>query len=182
MQLCHRNLSLDSIVLQKIEKSSVDNCVARTKFEYYCTIRDFGCASRIPCSIDGAVIHMLTPLPLMSSCNVQYIAPEVWNGGNIKENESGPRPFDAYAADLWSVGVILLALLFGTDAIFVAPVPEDRVFKQICIDGHVKEFATRRSASLSDNVLELLQGLLRCDPNDRPSLIDVQQHPWVSGD
>jgi serine/threonine protein kinase len=182
MQLCHRNLSLDSIVLQKVIRSPDDISAAIRKFEHCCMIREFGCASRVPCSADGTVIHMLKPLPLMSSCNVQYIAPEVWNGGSIDENESGPRPFDAYAADLWSAGVILLALLFGTDAIFVAPVPEDRVFKQICIDGHVKEFAAHRSASLSDHVLDLVQLLLRCDPKDRPTLIDIQRHPWFGGD
>lgn len=182
MQLCHRNLSLESIVLQKGLRSSVDSSDASPKFGYTCMIRDFGCAARVPCSADGTVVHMLKPLSLMSSCNLQYIAPEVWNGGNTDDHESGPSPFDAYAADLWSAGVILLALLFGTDAIFVAPVPEDRVFKQICIDRHLKEIATHRSPSLSDNALDLLQRLLRCDPKDRPTLADVQQHPWVIGD
>jgi serine/threonine protein kinase len=125
---------------------------------------------------------MLKPLSSISSCNVQYVAPELWNGGSC-EGDNGPRPFDAHAADLWSAGVILLAMLFGTDAIFVAPVPEDRVFRQIGTLGHVKEFATDRRlpARPSDKVLDLLHRLLRCDPEDRPTLAEVQQHPWVTG-
>ena len=181
MGLCHRQLSLDNVVLRKVVRSSVSQENKSHKFDYCCTIREFGCASRVPCSADGGVVHMLKPLPLMSSCNVQYVAPEVWNGGVSDENECGPRPFDAFAADLWSVGVILLAMMFGTDRIFVAPVPEDRVFKHICMDGHIKEFATHCPTRSSDNVLDLLHRLLLCDPKDRPTLAEVQKHPWVVG-
>jgi serine/threonine protein kinase len=175
---------MDSIVLRRVVPSAVYDCKATSKHDFCCMISQFDCATRVPFSTDGATMHMLTPLPLRRTCNVQYVAPEVWNGGNC-DHENGSRPFDAYAADLWAVGVILLAMLFGNEAIFVAPVPEDRIFQQISVHGQLKEFAATRTAVVpcpSDDALDLLQHLLLCDPQDRPTLAEVKQYPWLLRD
>lgn len=136
---------------------------------------------RIPFEQDGSVNHMLQPRPLSGIHNPQYVAPELWNcsSGNDKV------VFDGFAVDLWAAGVMLLAMLLGNDALFVAPVPEDRAFHQISVHGHLKKFVTAyhqrlsRASIISDDALDLIQQMLRIDSNDRLTLAEVKQHPWV---
>lgn len=218
MQLCHGNLSLESVILRRLKRRSNDAAMDtgdaadddNDKGYYYCcTITEFGSALRIPFADDddddGSTYHLLEPQPLLGarSHHSQYIAPELWSGGNSRssksndENSNSVVPFDGFAVDLWAAGVMLLAMLLGSDALFVAPVLEDRAFQQICVHGHLKEYvhyqAKRRaeagrtpatttpSALISDAALDLLQRMLRADPKDRLTLAQVQVHPWVVG-
>jgi serine/threonine protein kinase len=125
---------------------------------------------------------MITPLPFIGTWNMQYVAPEVWIGPTSVDDETknSACPFDGYAVDFWSVGVMLLSMLFGNEAIFVAPVLEDRIFQQICVRGKLSEFVQQHQhISISGNAVDLLQKLLRYDPNDRPTLAEVRHHPWI---
>jgi serine/threonine protein kinase len=183
MRICHRNLNLDNIVLRPVVTSSVDDVEKSKKDdEYCCTISQFGNALRVPCSADGTIVHVITSQLLKGDLNAQFVAPEIWNDGD-GDQQNGNRPFDGYAVDLWAVSVMLMAMLFGVDSMFVAPVPEDRIYQQICVHGHLREFVAMQSplTRVGDDALDLLQHLLHSDPKDRLTLSEVQCHPWVVG-
>lgn len=119
---------------------------------------------------------MLESQPPCAS-NPQFLAPE------LLKND----PFDGYAVDLWSAGVMLLAMLLGLDFLFVAPVVEDRRFKEICIDGDLRRVLGNRKLksnarwpTVSDAAVDLLQNMLRADIRNRLSLSQVFQHPWLA--
>jgi serine/threonine protein kinase len=96
------------------------------------------------------------------------------------------KPFDGYAIDLFAAGVMLFVMLLGSEALFVAPLPEDRRFQDICVDGNLKELLQRmeskhsKSFSVSNDATDLLQKMLRAEPKDRLSLSQIQQHAWVT--
>ena len=147
LELCHRNLSLDSVLLHG---TSI-------------TFAHLIYALRIPCSDDG-MVYLIEP---QDPCGTKpgSVAPEVLNN----------QAFDGTCVDLWSVGVMLFAMLLGVDALFDAPIREDNIFKEICLRGNLKTYAE----GLSDSAVDLLQGLLRAEPRDRWSFETVKTHPWV---
>lgn len=137
-----------------------------------CTLAGLGSALRIPTS--SGIVHLLEPQPPCGS--PQYVAPELLLN----------KPFDGYAVDLFAAGVMLFVMLLGSEALFVAPLREDRRFQDICVEGNLKELLQRmelaqsKSFSASNDALELLQEMLRAEPKDRLSLSQVQQHAWVT--
>ena len=138
-------------------------------------------------------IQILQPQPCAGGYP-QYVAPELWSDNATGTADSYAIEFDGYAADLWSAGVMLLAMLVGTDALFVAPVAADPVFRRICTGGLKKYVAKTQkkkqlstntattSGPISEEAIDLLQRMLRVDPRERLMLADVQQHPWVRSD
>jgi len=149
VHICHRNLNLENLLVRGDQ----------------CLISSLGWSLRVPTSEDGSVVHLLEP---QSACGKkpEYIAPEVFR------NET----FDGYAVDLWSAGIILYLMLFGSEMLFAAPIPEDPKFQEICMHGHLKtvvdKFQALNSAEkpVSDEAIDLLQGLLRADPTKRLTL------------
>ena len=111
--------------------------------------------------------------------NPKYLAPEVVKG----------EDFDGLMADIWSIGVMLCGMLFGTDAPFVWASSEDRRFVEICIKGNLKELSNKwdvsnpnkkaKATPVSDEALDLIQNILRANPTDRLSLQQILEHPWV---
>lgn len=171
MKLCHRNLTLDSIVVRsKKNKLSNSQITIDDDSLLYCTIRNFENALRVPCSTTTTntdnetttKIHMMTfstlqqqPLRMKGNWNIQFVAPELLNSSrnNDSKEESGSSqqqqqqqqqegPFDGYAIDLWAVGVMILSMLLGNDKVFVAPIFEDRIFQQISVHQQLKEYYT----------------------------------------
>jgi len=158
LELCHRNLSLETVVLSGTT----------------CTLAALGSAIRIP--IVSGTVHLIEPQPPCGS-NPQYMAPELLQN----------TPFDGYAVDLFAAGVALFVMLLGGDTLFAAPLPEDRRFQDICVEGNLKEMLQRICAkravidlNISDDALDLLQKMLRAEPKDRLGLSQVQQHAWVT--
>lgn len=139
-----------------------------------CIISSLGWSLRVPTSEDGSVIHLLEP-QVACGKKPEYIAPEVF------QNEA----FDGYAVDLWAAGVILYLTLFGNDMLFSAPIPEDPRFQKICVHGNLKAVVDKFQAltpdekPVSEEAIDLLQGMLRADPAERLTLAQVQEHPWV---
>ena len=138
-------------------------------------------ALRIPYT--SGTPSMIEPQPPCAS-NPLYVAPELLRD----------EPFDGYAVDLWSAAIMLYLMLLGPELLFVAPVMEDRIFHKICVDGNLRQALRKRSAkqnkasgntssannnTITEEAIDLLQGMLRADPKARMTLSDVQQHPWV---
>lgn len=92
-----------------------------------------------------------------------YIAPE------IIKNEG----YKGFKADLWSAGVVLFALLFGTVP-FKANNMKDLHQQILQARYNMKE-------DISEDAKSLIRGLLTTDPKRRLSVKKVLMHPWLAG-
>lgn len=93
---------------------------------------------------------------------VNYSAPEVFEG-----------PYSPFPADVWALGLTMLALLTGATP-FRSSTAEE-VERKIATVG---EFAL--PGFLPGDSVGLLRGMLRADPAERITVDDVMNHPWVS--
>ena len=93
----------------------------------------------------------------------RFVAPEALQGGPIHPS-----------ADLWSAGVILWAFLLGKDTLLAAPIPGDPIFRQLQKD------AFWNHCGLSDDAIDLLRGMLQVKVEDRYTLEQVIEHPWLA--
>jgi serine/threonine protein kinase len=120
------------------------------------------------------------PPPTPGGTHVQYIAPEYF-GGTV-------GPWDGFAADLWACGLMLYSMVVGCDALFLAPVEDDRTFVKLCLKGQVKSLASKHGKLIgkaidpSDELVDLLQKMLKVDPRERFSLQQILEHSWITND
>ena len=89
------------------------------------------------------------------------------------------EPFDGYAVDLWSAAVMLLAMLVGSDALFLLPSVQDKRFKEVCIECRLDEHLRKLDHSLSAEATDLLQKMLTSVPANRLTRAQVAEHAWV---
>ncbi|QLQ82195.1 hypothetical protein HG537_0G04500 [Torulaspora globosa] len=95
-----------------------------------------------------------------------YIAPEVLMG-----KHSG----HSYEVDIWSIGVMIYALLIGKPPFQAKDV--NTIYERIkCCD-----FVFPKDKYLSSEARVLIQDLLSLDPLERPSLMEVMDYVWFRG-
>ncbi|QLL35072.1 hypothetical protein HG536_0H04480 [Torulaspora globosa] len=95
-----------------------------------------------------------------------YIAPEVLMG-----KHSG----HSYEVDIWSIGVMIYALLIGKPPFQAKDV--NTIYERIkCCD-----FVFPKEKYLSPEARVLIQDLLSLDPLERPSLMEVMDYVWFRG-
>jgi serine/threonine protein kinase len=183
--ICHRNLGLESFLLQDDQDIAILN-----DFEFACRIPyarpdddDNDDDKNDGIQDDDADITTMRRLILPEKiCGKPlYLAPEQWDG----------IPFDGVAIDIWAMGTMLLVMLTGCDPWAVAR-PSDAWYNFIVVQGQLEEAlrvkhgggggAGSGHRTLSASAVDLLQKILQPDPRDRPSLYEVQHHPWVHGD
>ncbi len=89
-----------------------------------------------------------------------YIAPELLRGKGYGLN-----------VDLWSAGVVLFAMLYGTVPFKGASMDE---LHQLIINGRytLKE-------DISKDAIDMLRGLLEINPSRRLTIKQIYQHPWL---
>ncbi|XP_008272326.3 serine/threonine-protein kinase MARK2-like [Oryctolagus cuniculus] len=117
-------------------------------------LADFGLSCHLP---EGELVQGFRG-------TLEYSAPE----------EFQREPYDPFAADIWSLGVILFTMLAGA-------MPfngEDRVELRDCIQRGSYELPCAASPALE----ELLSWLLSMDPYDRPTAEIARQQWWFEGD
>ncbi|KAL5168026.1 Calcium-dependent protein kinase 1 [Glycine soja] len=95
-----------------------------------------------------------------------YVAPEVLR------RSYGP------GADIWSAGVILFILLSGVPPFWSEK--EQGIFDAI-LRGHI-DFASDPWPSISSSAKDLVKKMLRADPKQRLSAVEVLNHPWMRED
>eukprot|EP01116_Phalansterium_solitarium_P023692 TRINITY_DN8435_c0_g1_i2.p1 TRINITY_DN8435_c0_g1~~TRINITY_DN8435_c0_g1_i2.p1 ORF type:complete len:667 (-),score=226.68 TRINITY_DN8435_c0_g1_i2:240-2240(-) len=116
-------------------------------------IGDFGMASLIK---SGSLLH--------TSCgSPHYASPEVVMG----------HRYDGMAADVWSCGVILFALLTGK-----LPFDDENIRKLL---SKVKAGVFTMPAYVPSDIAQLISSMLTVDPAARIKLADVKRHSWLAG-
>ena len=158
MGLCHRNLSLDAVDLNGTHAAigQLDWCMRFTP------------------STDQEI------LPIPGGISPLFIAPEYFLGSS--------SAWDGFTADLWAAGLMLYTMVVGSEALFAAPIMEDKVFVALCIDGKIRQTLNANvedsepGKALSDDLIELLERMLKADPTQRYSLDEVINHQWVQLD
>jgi serine/threonine protein kinase len=157
----HRDLSLENILLDP--SSGV------------CKIIDMGMCLKMAAApvVDSTGEHqqlVYLPIPARGTCGKRnYIAPE------IIENS---RPFSPCKADAWALGVILFILLAGTPPIDYASSLDQR-FRMVA-DGHLRVLlSTWQVNHISSKAVDLMEALLRVEPDDRLTVEEILEHPWL---
>lgn len=109
---------------------------------------------------------------------VHYMAPEI---SNLQKNQK----YDALKADIYSLGVWLYLLLVGefpTPSMidkFSSMSTTDSISDEITDDEHSKdEISTNNWKVLSENARNLIVQMLSLEPQNRPSINEVLDHPW----
>ncbi|KXZ44825.1 hypothetical protein GPECTOR_61g778 [Gonium pectorale] len=120
-------------------------------------------------------------LPKTRVGTVPYMAPEVVTAAE-------GAPYDGAAADAWSCGVMLYAMLFGAypfdeprgaAAVPGAPQQDPGSRERAMLKRIVRvEWSVPPAGAVSDACRDLLCRLLVGDPRLRLSMAQIQQHPW----
>merc|ERR1719359_1585275 len=160
--VAHRDLKLENVLLNE---AGVVKLI------------DFGLSHVYP--RDKAAGTIDRSRPLRDVCGSKsYAAPEVL----------AAQGYDGFAADMWSLGVCLFAMLSGFFPLDEASANDWRYPKLVeaqrvgrSTTGVVYGWYKRSAKHLSKEVVHLLDGLLTLDPSRRLTMADVRAHPWVLG-
>lgn len=116
---------------------------------------DFGLAAKL--DFDNEKRHTVCGTP-------NYLAPEVLSN----------RVGHSYEVDIWSLGVVLYALVVGKPPF---ETPEVKMTYEKIRKG---VYSFPEQISLSDNVKNLITKIFNLDPSKRPSLDEISEHPFLN--
>lgn len=160
MGVCHRDMSLENILIDEYTKSLVI---------------DLGMCLRIPYSNNGVVGDVTAGglrrliSPLIPCGKPNYISPEIL---------TSEGPFDGFAIDTWACGVILFIMLVGLPPWEFAR-PEDPRYKMVK-KGKLAKMLDSWKKPVSPEAADLLQRMLMEDPRQRLTLMEIKDHPWIA--
>ena len=160
--VAHRDLKLENVLL---------NATGQLK------LIDFGLSHVYPRLADKVTIDRSKPLRDVCGSK-SYAAPEVL----------AAKGYDGFAADMWSLGVSLFAMLSGFFPLDEASANDWR-YPKLCDAQRagrstvhaVYAWYKRSARHLSKEVIHLLDGLLSIEANKRLSMEEVRAHAWVQG-
>eukprot|EP01119_Soliformovum_irregulare_P011618 TRINITY_DN2931_c0_g1_i1.p1 TRINITY_DN2931_c0_g1~~TRINITY_DN2931_c0_g1_i1.p1 ORF type:complete len:291 (-),score=66.24 TRINITY_DN2931_c0_g1_i1:44-916(-) len=95
--------------------------------------------------------------------SIAYVAPEVLR----------KMPYDGFAADIWSLGIVVFSLLFGSFPFSM----EDR--RDMVRDPTTEVQLEFPDVEVSKDARDLIRQLLEVDPVKRITLDDMRCHPWL---
>ncbi|CAG8496120.1 14107_t:CDS:2 [Cetraspora pellucida] len=152
--IVHRDLKLENILLESSGPSPNKKCIKLT---------DFGLAR---------FINPKAPLLTTRCGSEEYAAPELISASS----------YDGRKTDIWSLGIILYALLVGYLP-FNQEVGKTRkqfFSKIIKADFKFPESKTAdKRGTISEDAKDLVKKILQNIPERRPSLEEIKNHPWL---
>lgn len=154
-------MSLENILVDNYEKSIIIDLGMCLRVPY---VDQDGGVSDV---VRGSMRRLITPQHPCGKPN--YISPEV-----LRSEE----PFDGFAIDLWATAVILFIMLVGLPPWEFAR-EEDPRYRMV-VRGGLTKMLRSWDREISPTAADLLQRMLREDPRQRLSLIEVQDHAWVT--
>jgi serine/threonine protein kinase len=150
----HLDIKLENILLDKY---------------YNIKVADMGCSVNVV-KTQGASTHRRG--------TYFYMPPEV-------QGLQRGKKYNAFAADIYTLGVTLFVMLIGE-----FPLKGDFTNDFTTIDTEMTtntiQFANpdqefkKRWGMLSDSVKSLIQKMIDTNPDNRPTILEVLQHPWLS--
>mmetsp|Transcript_5599 Transcript_5599/g.8319 ORF Transcript_5599/g.8319 Transcript_5599/m.8319 type:complete len:354 (-) Transcript_5599:92-1153(-) len=120
-----------------------------------------------PAVIDASCYRPLARLPICGKQN--YVAPEVFRG---------EATFNPMLCDIWALGIILFIALTGIPPVDAALESDERY--RMIAEGRLHVLTECWNMDLSHEVLDLIQHILRPDPNQRLSISQILAHPWMN--
>jgi serine/threonine protein kinase len=159
MGVCHRDMSLENILVDEGQNA---------------VIIDLGMCLRVPYDngkdVTDVALGTLRRLikPLVAGGKWMYVSPEIL---------SSAEPFDGFAIDLWATAVILFLMLVGLPPWEFAHAEDPRY--RMVIRGGLEQMVSNWDRQISPLAADLLQKMLREDPRQRLSMVEIKDHPWV---
>jgi len=149
-QVYHRDIKLENILLKLVNEDTPEEALV-TK------IADFGLATRDRMSME------------FGCGSTTYLAPEHFLDDNQPDEEL-EQPYDSAASDVWSLGVMFLALVFGRNPWQEAS-SYDNVFAEYMRNpGILKELFP-----MSEPCFHFAKSALTIDPKRRPNITQLRQ-------
>lgn len=95
------------------------------------------------------------------------------------------KPYSGESVDLFAAGIILF-IMYTQHPPFTCAKPEDPFYKLICANRHdlfwKAHSKNKPEGFFSEAFINLINGLLQFDPSMRPSMAQVREDAWVTGD
>lgn len=133
-----------------------------------CKIIDFGMCVLLPRDEEGNIIPTIKQL---APCGKQaYLPPEIYM-------QSLPT-FNAVLADIWSLGTVLATMLIGGH-LFKYPAVLNKNYRRFFQIG-LKAMLEQWKIELSDDAINLVEKILKLNPDERPSLEAIRADPWLN--
>jgi len=149
LHVAHRDLKPENFMLTSPPEESLAG-LARASLKAI----DFGLSRRF---VPGTLMRTF-------ACTAAYVAPEILVGQGYTE-----------ACDMWSIGVLLYALLSG--ALPFCGDSEKQVLERI--RRGTFDFDGGDWAAVGQERKELVRSLLQVDPGARPTAAQLVSHPWL---
>lgn len=144
----HRDIKLENVLLKSEDDDNHGS-------QFTCKVADFGLATRERYSLE------------FGCGSTTYLAPE-----HFDDATGAMDPYDAAASDVWSVGILLLAFLFGRNP-WQEATAADPSFAEFQRDPSVLK--DQLFPLLSPSCARFLQGILALRGEDRPSIDQVKE-------
>ncbi|ORM41047.1 putative serine/threonine-protein kinase [Babesia sp. Xinjiang] len=164
--ICHRDIKPENIFLKRVVRKPSGSVPSTTTehssiqygmMPYTFKIGDFGAATRIT-----------EERPLLETVGtMSYAAPEVLGCGGV-------AGYCGKSADIWSLGVLLYAMLFAE-----LPWHNEDVKLRDAVK-HILSKPITFPLETSESSRNLLKSLLHIDPSKRPKVDEVLLHPWLA--
>jgi len=152
--IIHRDIKGDNVL---IDPSSDPSLEAQVK------LVDFGAAKRITDAVSHSRTVIGTPY---------WMAPEI-------VDLTGEGPGYSFKADVWSVGCTVSEMVSGKPPWPTKP----NVPSAIMMIGQAKDGPTEiPAAQSSPGCLDFMKKCFTMNPDERPTVEDLLQHPWILGD
>lgn len=97
----------------------------------------------------------------------EYLAPEILQGEKYNEK-----------IDIWSLGVLFFEMLNGITPFEVFMIQESH-FNQKSLIKNILSFTIKHSSEMTYESLEFGKFMLKTDPKQRPTIVEILNHPFI---